>query len=295
MSKAVRLASVCPALTLLILAVTLSAPSNAQNSTFFTPGNLVVAVEGCGVHGGTCTNVPSGKGVNGGYGDNQAAPLTLFQYSPNGTSSISFVNSLTLPQLISGADFPVSGEYGSSSEASINLSSGGQYLTIMGYGIDAPSFNLNPLQFGSPSLALAQSGSLTGQSYTPVPRMVALIDANGNVNSSTALYNIFNTNNPRSAFTADGTTVYVSGQGSGSDATAGVFYVPIGQPNTNPTAITGLDATDGSVPPNPISQDTRSLQVFNNTLYVSVDTKGGKNSARSFVGTLGTPPATGFQ
>src|SRR5271155_1271472 len=90
---------------------------------FFTSGNLVVGVEGCGVHGGTCTSVPNGTGNGtgnssvGGYGDNQSAPLTLFQYSPSGTSSVTFVNSLVLPQTVSGANFPVSGEYGSSSEA----------------------------------------------------------------------------------------------------------------------------------------------------------------------------------
>ncbi len=85
-----------------------------------------------------------------------------------------------------------------------------------------------------------------------MPRVLTLIDANGNVNSSTAIYNIFNTNNPRSAFTLNGTTAYVSGQGSGSDGTGGVFYVLVGAPNTAPTAITGLDTTGKTV-----SQDTR--------------------------------------
>ena len=31
---------------------------------------------------------------------------------------------------------------------------------------------------------------------------------------------------------------------------------------------------------------------MNGTLYASVDSKGGSNNARDFVGTLGTPPAT---
>ena len=116
-------------------------------STFFTPGNLVVVVEGCGVHGGTCTSVPDGTGTGtgnssvGGYGDNQAAPLTLFQYLPSGTSSVSFVNSLVFPQTGSGANLPVSGEYGSSSEGTLQLDGTGRYLTLMGYGIDAPTFN----------------------------------------------------------------------------------------------------------------------------------------------------------
>jgi hypothetical protein len=268
--------------------------AHAQPATVFTPGNLVVAVEGCGIHGGTCTSVPYGSGSGtgnsstGGYGDNQGAPLTLFQYTPNGTASATFVNSLVLPQNGSAANLPISGEYGSSSEGGLQLSGTGQYLTIMGYGINATGFDGNPTAYGAaPSNALAQSGSLTGQSYTPVPRVVTLIDPYGDVNSSTAIYNIFNTNNPRSAYTLNGATVYVSGQGAGSDPTGGVFYVPVGATTTFPTAITGLDTTSKT-----LSQDTRAVQIYNNTLYVSVDTKGGSNSARDFIGTLGTPPAT---
>ncbi len=272
------------------------AASDAQQTPVFLPGNLVVVVEGCGVYAGTCVNVPNGTGVGtgnssvGGYGDNQAAPLTLFQFAPVGTASAAYVNSLVLPQTATGANLPVSGEYGSSSEGSIQLSASGQYLAVAGYGINAAVFDANPAQYGAaPSLALAQSGSLTGQSYTPVARVAALIDANGSVNSSTALYNVFNTNNPRSVATANGTSVYVSGQGSGSDATGGVFYSAVGAVNTAPTAITGLDTTS-----NTIAQDARDVQLVNNSLYVSVDSKEGSGSNRDYVGTLGTagtPPA----
>ena len=275
------------------IALLLPLPVFAQ-SPLFTAGNLVVTVEGCGVHGGTCTAVPNGTGTGagnssvGGYGDNQAAPLTLFQYTPTGTTSVMFVNSLVLPQTGSGANLPVSGEYGSSSEGTLQLSGTGQYLTIVGYGINAATFDANPTFYGAaPSDALAQSGSLTEQSYTPVARVLALVDARGSVNSSTALYNVFDTNNPRSAYTADGTTAYVSGQGSGSDATGGVFLTPIGSPNAAPTPITGLDTTSKS-----IAQDARTVQIYGGTLYVSVDSKEGSGSNRDFIGTLGSPPAT---
>jgi hypothetical protein len=260
-----------------------------QQTPFFTPGNLVVSVEGCGVQGGTCTSVPNGTGNGagnssvGGYGDNQGSLFTLFQYTPNGTSSTAFVNSLVLPQTGSGANLPVSAEYGSSSEGTLQLSGGGQYLTIMGYGVNANAFNANPTSYGVSGGELAQSGSLTGQSYTPVPRVVTLIDPYGNVNSSTGLFNIFNTNNPRSTYTVDGTHFYVSGQGSGSDATSGVFYTTLG--SSSATSITGADAGSGA------SQDTRDVQIYNNTLYVSMDSKSGAYN-RSYIGTLGSPPAT---
>jgi Divergent InlB B-repeat domain len=297
----------------------------SQESPYFVPGNLVVVVEGCGDYGGTCTAVLNGTGTAGGYGDNQAGPLTLFQYAPTGTSNVTYVNSLVLPQSPSGANVQVSGELGSSSEGTLQLSGGGQYLTLMGYGIDALSFNANPENYGTlinpkgaPNYAaLGQTGSLTlanqtatGQTslaecsddttvcypdgYTPVPRVLALIDPYGNINTSTALYNIFDFNNPRSVYTLDGVTgVWVSGQGSGTDTTGGVFYSPMFAVNNSPVAITGLDSCASKNCTTPtIGQDTRTVQIYNNTLYISVDSTEGSSNNRSFIGTLGTPPAT---
>ena len=249
-------------------------PALAQT---FTPGNLVVTVEGNGVEG-----APSGL-----YTDNQASPLTLFQFSINGTSSATYVNSYVLPQTASGANSPVSAEYGSSSEGTLQLSGNGNYLTVMGYGVNADDFNGNPGSYSiSPSnTALGQSGSMTGQTYTPVPRVVALIDANGDLDSTTALYNIFNGNNPRSIYTADGINLYVSGQGNSPDTTGGVFFTTLGSGSA--TAITGLDTSS-----NTLAQDTRDVQINFNTLDISVDSKEGSNAARDFIGTLGSPAST---
>jgi sugar lactone lactonase YvrE len=315
------------------LLLLMSAPAFAQapppQPPFFTPGNLVVAVSGCGVYGGTCTNVPYGTGQGGSYGDDQGAPWTLFQYIPNGTSSVTFVNPLQLPQNISGANYPVSNDYGSQSEGTVQLSGNGAYLTMMGYGLNAATFNGNYLTYcpGSTMLsnacvpengnpAMAQTGSLLGQTYsgnTAVPRVTALIDANGNVNSSTVLYNIFNQNDARSAYTPDGANIYLSGQGcktwdaatglcsGGSyDDTSGVYLTTLGANNylgsNNPTAITGPDnGPTGctSLTTCTSSEDTRTVQIHNNTLYVSMDAKpGGTGYNRSYIGTLGDPPAT---
>jgi PEP-CTERM motif len=244
------------------------ASANAESISSFTEGDVVVVVEG------------NGSGT-GSYTDNQAAPLTLYEYDPSGAS---FEGSFELPQSASGANFPVSGEYGSSSEGTLQLSGNGRYLTVMGYGVNANTFNANPGSFSpdSSNTALGQSGSLTGQSYTPVSRVVALIGANGSVNSSTALFNIFDANNPRSVYTADGSSFYVSGQGTKGDATGGVFYATLGSHSA--TSITGPDAGSGS------SQDTREVQVFDNQLYVSTDSKSGSTN-RSFIGTLGAKGA----
>ncbi len=242
--------------------------ADAASISSFTEGDLVVAVEGDG----------SGTGS---YTDNQAAPLTLYEYGSGGAG---FVGSFTLPQSNSVANFPVSGEYGSSSEGTLQLSGNGHYLTIAGYGVNANAFNANPGSYSPDptNTALGQSGSQTGQSYTAVPRVVALIGQNGSVNSSTALYNVFNANNPRSVYTVDGTSFYVSGQGNYPDATGGVFYATLGSHSA--TSITGADAGSGT------SQDTREVQVYNGQLYVSTDSKKGSTN-RDYIGALGAQGA----
>jgi hypothetical protein len=245
----------------------------------FTPGDLVISVEGNGAAGPTSASGP--------FTDNQAAPLSLWEYSVTGTASATFSGLQVLPQTGSGSNSPISGEYGSSSEGTLHLSGDGQYLTIMGYGVNAATFNASPGSFSADSgnAALGQSGSQTGQSYTPVPRVVATIAANGTVNTSTTVYNVFNGNNPRSVFSTNGQDFYISGQGTSGDTTGGVFLTSLG--STSATAITGNDTSSKTA-----NQDTRDVQIYNNTLYVSADSKQGSGSNRSFIGTLGSPPAT---
>ncbi len=306
-----------------------------------------MSVAGCGVYGGTppnatpstatCATPPvggtggtTGTGPNS-YGDDQGAPWNLWQYSVNGASSVTFVNSLQLPQNISGANFPVSDDFGSQSEGTVQLSGNGIYLTMMGYGLNAATFNVNYLNYcpGSTNLltacvpengnpAMAQTGTLLGQTYsgnTPVPRVAVLIDANGNVNSSTVLYGIMNQNDARSAYSPDGFNIYVSGQGCKNwdptdelcdsasknyDDTQGVYLTTLGANNflgtNNPIAITGPDngptgctnATNCTS-----SESTRMVQIYNGTLYVSADDKpGSPGYNRSLIGTLGDPAAT---
>jgi PEP-CTERM motif len=276
----------------LLAGTMLSAPAYAL---VFTPGDLVVSVEGNGVWGAS----------SGSYTDNQAAPLTLMEFTASGQ----YVGSEALPQTASNGNFAVSGEYGSSSEGMLQLSGNGAYLTVMGYGVNAAAFNANPAAYGtdttgsSKSTALGQSGSLTvaqqkasglsgAQLYTPVARVAALINSNGSVNSTTGVYNVFNGNNPRSVYSANGTSFYISGQGDSPDTTGGVFYLPTRGATASPVQITGQDTQSGSSTPYDSNQDTRFVTEYNGTLYVSTDSKEGKNNARSFIGTLGSPPAT---
>jgi hypothetical protein len=221
----------------------LASPACAQS---FTAGDLVISIEGDGSSTGT-------------YTDNQAAPLTLEQLSVNGVSNASAAGTWMLPQFTTTVNgvtqYALSGEYGSSSEGTLQDSGNGQYLTIMGYGVNANAFNANPGQYSAPGSGNTALGQSTDSA---VPRVVGLIGANGSMDTSTALGNVFNQNNPRSAYTQNGTSFYVSGQGASKTdtATQGVFYATRGA--TTATQIYG-------------ATDTRSVQVVNGNLYASLD------------------------
>ncbi len=217
----------------------------------FTAGDLVVSVYGDG----------AGTGL---YTDNQASPIVLRELTTAGA----FVQQITLPQASttgSGGvtNSAISGEYGSSSEGSLQLSADGHSLALAGYGVNAAAYNANGASvYGN--AALAQSTSVAGGPYTPVSRVIADVRADGSVDTSTALLDVFNTNNPRSVATVDGRSFYVTGQGVKGDATQGVFYAKDGA--TAATAIyTGTD--------------TRTATIADGRLYVSTDSKQPSNKS----------------
>ena len=256
--------------TLLALAVLGAATPAAAGSTItsFTAGDLVIDT----VTGSTL---------------DAASPMTLQEFSlgAGGTSATS-VGSFTLPQTASGANSAISGEYGSASEGFLQLSGNGNLLTIMGYGVNAHDFNTAPLStYGT--AALGQTTSVPGGAYTVVPRVVAAIKANGSVDTSTALTGVFNTNNPRSAYTFDGSSFYVSGQGEKTTPTPAL-------PGTNPPPTQGVwYAQRGATTATPIDNttDTRFVTINNGTLYVSRDVNptGSGNQNYTNVSSLTAP------
>lgn len=193
-------------------AVAVAVPAAAPAAPFlFTPGDLVVSVYGQ-VDG------------SGSYGfDNAASPILLQQLTTGGATAGGFILPQTGSMMNGVFQNPISGEYGSSSEGYLQLSGDGHSLTLMGYGVNANLFNAGgATTYGN--AALAQSTSVPGGASTPVSRVVALVGADGSVDTSTGLFNVFNTNNPRSAYTDNGSSFYVSGQGVKGDTTQGVSW-----------------------------------------------------------------------
>jgi hypothetical protein len=284
--KRIAFVGVMPAM---LAAIATAGPAQADPFSF-TAGDLVVSVEGNG--SGTASGGASATGNTGGsagiYQDNQAAPLSLYEFTTTGTNQTP-VGSLALPQTTTpGGNYAVSGEYGSSSEGTLQLTGNGEYLTIMGYGVNAATYNSSQDLNGN-GTALAQSCSLSSCGSSAVSRVIAEIGANGSVNSTTALYNVFNENNPRSVYSANGSTFYISGQGDHDD-TGGVFYVNGVGSGATATPITGIDTNSKSN--GSYNQDTRDVQIVNGTLTVSTDSTEG-TASKGFdidrIGTLGTP------
>ena len=120
------------------------------------------------------------------------------------------------------------------------------------------------LQNGGTGLAQSPSQS--------VPRVAALIDANGNVNTGTTLSGVYTTDNPRSVYSPDGTMLLISGQGNkngtggaagsndSGDIDEGVFSTTVG---STVTAITG---TASAYPTLPLASGTTftSTSIYNN-------------------------------
>ena len=163
-------------------AIGIASPAVADPINGFTPGDLVISVYGDGDGSGT-------------YTDNQASPITLqeFQLGVGGTTATS-VGTMTLPQSQSGANYPISGEYGSSSEGTLELSADGHYLTIAGYGVGSAAFNANPASYGGTTKTCVDGSTCYPLAQTPsatTPRVIALIDSKGDVNTTTALTNAF--------------------------------------------------------------------------------------------------------
>jgi autotransporter-associated beta strand protein len=227
----------------------------SASASSFTPGDLIVST-----YGFSSTN----------EADQTPTPITLVEYSTSGGSPI-LTDALPTADGIGGSgNMGVDGEYGSSSEGNIQLSGNGQYLTFAGYsasaaaeGIQASTNMANgtdfPLgtAFGKSTVDLAQSTD------TNVPRVAVRVDSDGNVDSSTVLDDLYNTNNPRSVYSGDGSTFYISGQGDKLASDQGIFFGQVGL-NTVTTSSTPTGIYNAA--------QTRVVTAYNNNLYYSIDT-----------------------
>ncbi len=268
-------------------------PLNLATLDSFTAGDLVVSTVSLQQSASAASN----------HGLDTASPITLSELAPGaGGTSASGVAQLVLPQTQSGANSAISGEYGSASEGILETSVNGSFLTIVGYGVNADTFNTaSPTTYGTS--ALGQTISVASGNTTVVSRVVGLIGVNGSVDTSTALTGVFNTNNPRSAATVDGSAFYVSGQGVTGDGTGGLFYALRGATTATPINVSTVvpkGTPNGTADPL-FGTETRVAEIVNTSnrlqLQVSRDfgAKGSPNDTsdiRSFTNGSGGLPTS---
>jgi hypothetical protein len=216
--------------TLLLLSVittvTFAQQNQQRTAAAFTPGNLVILRIGDGLAAVT-------SGVS--------APIFLDEYTLGGT----LVQSIAMPTVAAAGNFPVSLTTSSGSEGLLTLSPNGQFLTFAAYG-------------AAPGLAAA-----SGTTSAATPRVVAVVNASGVVNTTTALSDMASGSSPRSAVTTNGTDLWAAG-GAG-----GVRYATLGS-----TTSTQLSTTVTNM---------RSVMIFNGQLYA-----GDNSGTVTKLGKVGT-------
>jgi autotransporter-associated beta strand protein len=281
--RAVRRRNAAVAGVAAVVALGLLGAGKAAAQSLFTQGDIVVSIYGDAGNSGSS----SASTIE----DGQPTPITLDEFTPTISADADATTPIvayTLPTsdgVGGSSNVGVVGEYGSSSEGTLQLSGNND-------GYIAPSASGN-----SNDLALAQAPD------NDVPRVAVLVDANGNVNSSTQLNDVYDQENIRGVYSANGSSVYVSGQTQSNytPATQGIFYT-----------YTGNDVAESGTAPTQIYSSTavRDVQEYTyipsgsstpvTNLYFSVDAKAitsgdvspGETGIFEYSGTPTTAPGS---
>lgn len=271
-------------LSLIIAGSALVAGATSVSAQVFTPGDLVVTTYG------------SATGTS--LLDGQVTPITLTEFALPTATSATVAMTDVLPISGTGANVGIVGEYGSSSEGSLQVSGNGQYLTIGGYD---GNLDTRGGPYGGSNTALAQSTD------TNVPRVAATINlSTGAVNTSTVLNDVYNTNNARSVYSPDGTTLLLSGQGAGKGDQGGLYQTTVGTNTTTggaaPTGIYNTSSTRTVKQANFNAANGTASATPNTYVAIDQDGKGFTNAgifenvsngAGSSIGTRITPANNG--
>jgi hypothetical protein len=191
--------------------------STLASAAPITPGDLVVYQVGTG--SAALTSASTAAFVD--------------EYTTAGAS----VQQIALPTAASGTNNPLTNSGTATSEGELTVSPNGQYVTVAGYDA-APGVT-----------------GIASTSATTNPRVVGIIPVStGAVDTSTTLGSTaFSGNNPRSAVTTNGTSIWVGGAGGTEATEGGVWYTTDGS-NTSSALVFG---------------NQRQVNVYNGQLYIS--------------------------
>ncbi|WP_212744937.1 beta strand repeat-containing protein, partial [Hymenobacter jeollabukensis] len=179
-----------------------------------------------------------------------AAAVFLDEYTPNGN----LVQSIALPTSGSGSQKQFTLTASATSEGMLALSTDRRYLTLVGYDA-APA--------------------TTSVTASAAARVVARIDVNGSIDTSTGLTDAYLASSPRGAATDDGTRFWLAGTGS-----------PTSSGGTRSATLGATTSTLLSTAPT----NVRAVGIYGGQLYIS--SSSGTNIGVNTVGT-GLPTTAG--
>lgn len=226
-------------------------------------GDAGASTDGGGPDGGDAGPAVSfmvvrvGAGGDAGALGAAAAPVFLEERR----SSDGFLaRTIPLPVAASGNNQPVTLAGNSQTEGALTRSANGSYVVLAGYA------------------AVPGTASINGTQSGTVNRVVARIDKNGVVDSSTRLDAAFSTVSVRGAATDTGASFWVSGE-NGAMSTGGVYHVSLG--------------TQGGTQILAAPQNMRTVGVFGGQLFGSTQSTAGGNTLRLFAIGTGLPTMAG--
>lgn len=207
-----------------------------------TPGNLVVTRAAGGANG-DATAPLSGGGV--------AAGVWLDEYTPGGSLVQSILVNTTL-NATAGSQRALTFSGTANTEGHITLSQDGNYMAFAGYNQTATTAGTN------------------ASASNVVERVVGILNlATGAVDTSTAFVDSASQQNVRTAYTTNGTDIWVAGNGGNNVTissvavpTNGVHYGQLGVTTGGTTLSTPINRTG-------LNANSRTINVFNGWMYTS--------------------------
>ena len=219
-------------------AASLFATTGAVSAAPILPGNLVVVRAAGG---------PNGDASAALLGSGTAAQVFLDEYTTAGA----FVQTITVNSTTSateGAQRALTLSGTQNLEGHITLSQNGQYMALAGY-------NQAPTVVGTNATAA-----------NVVERVVGRVDlATGLVDTSTAFGDAVSAQSVRTAYTTDGSNIYVAGNGGSNIGTTLTSGVHIGVFGTN----TGISTASTQINTSGLTANNRTINVFNGRMFVS--------------------------
>ncbi|MCL2555172.1 MAG: hypothetical protein FWE75_23890 [Actinomycetia bacterium] len=265
-------------------------------ASLITPGTTVLPTGAVAVADGSFAHVWDNVSVDGNFG--VTAPIYLDQITPSGKAVDSFAAPVGTPDAASRGHDRLVGSFSSRSELALNLSTGGNAVTFMGY-VAAPN-TLDASNSNTPGVF-----DPTNPDAQSVYRAVGELDANGKF--SVTETNAYSGDNGRAAVLDDSTGLYyTAGNSNNGDGTSvpGTIYgtgaqlvTPAGTPEQaqnpgQPTPVGGFSVTrlPGITKADKLGKDTNfaGVALYDGVLYY---TKGsGSNGVDTvyFVDTTGT-------